>query len=256
MKKRAHHRRYNRYHSRFDQPDPSDGSYDLSNPQSLNRYSYTLNDPVGYTDPSGLVPCWNVDRQMWEDCPDEPADFVINTSMMYWYLFSSGGRSGGLSWLPRPRQVFPRDPVERPERPAPQPEPQQPGPPPCVTSPYMSIGASGGMFLMGGSIAFQFSNRGLYVQYGGGTAISPQVTKNGFRSPIRGGGVKRFGVTPSVRFSRSGITDGASVTHDMGVAAVNVDSQGNKSTEWGFGLPGFSQQVNHTFRLWNYNNCQ
>ena len=27
-------RRYNRWHSRFDQPDPSDGSYDVSNPQA------------------------------------------------------------------------------------------------------------------------------------------------------------------------------------------------------------------------------
>ena len=33
-------RRYNRWWSRFDQPDPYDGSYDLSNPQSFNRYAY------------------------------------------------------------------------------------------------------------------------------------------------------------------------------------------------------------------------
>ena len=32
-------RRNNRWHSRFDQPDPYDGSYDLTDPQSLNRYS-------------------------------------------------------------------------------------------------------------------------------------------------------------------------------------------------------------------------
>jgi len=31
-------RRYNRWHSRFDQPDPYGGSYDLANPQSFNRY--------------------------------------------------------------------------------------------------------------------------------------------------------------------------------------------------------------------------
>ena len=47
-------RRYNRWWSRFDQPDPYDGSYDLADPQSLNRYSYTRNDPVNFTDPSGL----------------------------------------------------------------------------------------------------------------------------------------------------------------------------------------------------------
>ncbi|SRR6266404_38555 len=47
-------RRYNRWWSRFDQPDPYDGSYELTNPQSFNRYAYTQNDPVNHTDPSGL----------------------------------------------------------------------------------------------------------------------------------------------------------------------------------------------------------
>jgi RHS repeat-associated protein len=47
-------RRYTRWHARFDQPDPYDGSYDFADPQSFNRYSYTNNDPVNFTDPSGL----------------------------------------------------------------------------------------------------------------------------------------------------------------------------------------------------------
>jgi RHS repeat-associated protein len=47
-------RRYSRW-SRFDQPDPYDGSYDLTDPQSLNRYAYTGNDPVNFTDPTGLT---------------------------------------------------------------------------------------------------------------------------------------------------------------------------------------------------------
>ena len=47
-------RRYNRKHSRFDQPDPYDGSYSLANPQSFNRYSYVQNDPVKFVDPTGL----------------------------------------------------------------------------------------------------------------------------------------------------------------------------------------------------------
>ena len=53
----AMHRRYNRWHMRFDQPDPYDGSYDLTDPQSFNRYSYTQNDPVNFVDPNGLLPC-------------------------------------------------------------------------------------------------------------------------------------------------------------------------------------------------------
>jgi RHS repeat-associated protein len=47
-------RRYNRSQSRFDQPDPYDGSYSLTNPQSFNRYAYVQNDPVNLVDPSGL----------------------------------------------------------------------------------------------------------------------------------------------------------------------------------------------------------
>lgn len=39
-------RRYNRWHLRFDQPDPYDGSYDLTDPPSFNRYAYVNNDPV------------------------------------------------------------------------------------------------------------------------------------------------------------------------------------------------------------------
>jgi RHS repeat-associated protein len=48
-------RRYNRQHSRFDQPDPYDGSYDLSDPQSFNRYAYVQNDPANFADPTGLA---------------------------------------------------------------------------------------------------------------------------------------------------------------------------------------------------------
>ncbi len=53
----AMHRRYNRWWSRFEQPDPYDGSYNLADPQSFNRYSYVQNDPVNFRDPSGLMPC-------------------------------------------------------------------------------------------------------------------------------------------------------------------------------------------------------
>jgi RHS repeat-associated protein len=47
-------RRSNRWHSRFDQPDTYEGSYDSADPQSFNRYSYVRNDPVNFVDPSGL----------------------------------------------------------------------------------------------------------------------------------------------------------------------------------------------------------
>jgi RHS repeat-associated protein len=51
-------RRYNRWHLRFDQPDPYDGSLDLTSPQSFNRYTYANNDPVNSVDPTGLMSCY------------------------------------------------------------------------------------------------------------------------------------------------------------------------------------------------------
>ena len=50
----AMHRRYQSNWTRFSQPDPYDGSYSLTNPQSFNRYAYVNNDPVNFVDPSGL----------------------------------------------------------------------------------------------------------------------------------------------------------------------------------------------------------
>jgi RHS repeat-associated protein len=47
-------RRYHGWWSRFAHPDPYDGSYDATDPQSFNRYSYVQNDPVNFEDPTGL----------------------------------------------------------------------------------------------------------------------------------------------------------------------------------------------------------
>jgi RHS repeat-associated protein len=41
-------------------PDPYNGSYDLSDPQSLNRYAYLTNRPMSATDPTGLDNCITV----------------------------------------------------------------------------------------------------------------------------------------------------------------------------------------------------
>ncbi len=49
----AQFRQYSNLQGRFLSPDPYDGSYDLSNPQSLNRYVYAQNSPLGFVDPSG-----------------------------------------------------------------------------------------------------------------------------------------------------------------------------------------------------------
>jgi RHS repeat-associated protein len=39
---------------RFHSPDPYMGSMDVSNPQTLNRYSYVANNPTNAVDPSGM----------------------------------------------------------------------------------------------------------------------------------------------------------------------------------------------------------
>jgi RHS repeat-associated protein len=49
-------RRYNRWWATFDQPDPYDGSYNPTSPQSFNRYAYVQDDPVNFVDPAGLRP--------------------------------------------------------------------------------------------------------------------------------------------------------------------------------------------------------
>ncbi len=50
----AQFRQYGETAGRWMSPDRYDGSYDPSNPQSLNRYSYVLNNPLSYFDPLGL----------------------------------------------------------------------------------------------------------------------------------------------------------------------------------------------------------
>ena len=49
-------RQYSSTMGRWLSPDPYMGSYDLSNPQSFNRYTYVLNNPLSMSDPSGTDP--------------------------------------------------------------------------------------------------------------------------------------------------------------------------------------------------------
>ena len=54
----AWYRNYSTAQSRWLRPDPYNGSYDLYNPQSFNRYNYVENNPLEFTDPSGLANGW------------------------------------------------------------------------------------------------------------------------------------------------------------------------------------------------------
>lgn len=63
-------RRYGNYWARFSQPDPWDGSYEPNDPQTLNRYAYTQNDPINLTDPTGLGTCHDSHGNTFQ-CSDE-----------------------------------------------------------------------------------------------------------------------------------------------------------------------------------------
>ncbi len=53
----AQARYYNKNHGRFTGVDPLLSTGSIYNPQTWNRYSYTLNSPLKYTDPSGMYIC-------------------------------------------------------------------------------------------------------------------------------------------------------------------------------------------------------
>jgi RHS repeat-associated protein len=62
------HTQYRQYMSnlgRWASPDPLAG--DVSNPQSLNRYAYVMNNPTTLTDPSGMGP-----KDGWDPCDRRP----------------------------------------------------------------------------------------------------------------------------------------------------------------------------------------
>lgn len=80
-------RHYNRYWSRFYQPDPYDGAYDFTDPQSFNRYAYVQNDPVNFVDPSGL------DGDDFFNDPENPEIISTDAWDRYW---TWGGGPGGL----------------------------------------------------------------------------------------------------------------------------------------------------------------
>jgi RHS repeat-associated protein len=73
----AVNRQYTQKIGRFTQPDAIQGS--IANPQSLNRYAYTGNDPINFTDPLGRERCTASDgKGGWIDIPcpkdDPPID--------------------------------------------------------------------------------------------------------------------------------------------------------------------------------------
>src|SRR5690606_27244581 len=48
------YRKHETQAGRWTSPDPYNGSMNIGDPQSFNRYSYVQNEPTNYVDPSGL----------------------------------------------------------------------------------------------------------------------------------------------------------------------------------------------------------
>lgn len=239
----AMNRRYNRYWGRFDQADPYDRSYEGTNPQSFNRYSYVQNDPVNFVDPTGLF-C--IDRERWDE----------RTATLYvWQdCYLEGPFDPRVPYTPAPGPGLgpkPTPPVI--PRPTPQPAKQTPRPAaapkdPCVDSPYLNISGSASLTLFSGTVGLLASVRGIYIQVGGGTMFG----RGALRIPRTPGG------SLSVRASRSGISPGWATGLDAGIYAVSSDTNGNISHEFGpaIGAPSIGQTTTYTKRILNQNGCQ
>jgi RHS repeat-associated protein len=121
----ADYRQYSNAQGRWMAPDPYDGSYDSSNPQSLNRYVYAMNSPLSYLDPSGLYTDENgnelytiylnvfeidIDVYAYSDHVNDPYLFFydpmdyVNPTTTIWGPSVFGG--GGGQIIPKPCNCF------------------------------------------------------------------------------------------------------------------------------------------------------
>jgi len=103
----AQFRQYSSMQGRWMSPDPYQGSYDLSDPQSMNRYAYVGNSPSSYNDHFGLQrptngpPLTFVDGNYINITGANWDEFaVLNATVQYWgYIYKNG-------------QLIPDDPIQ------------------------------------------------------------------------------------------------------------------------------------------------
>ncbi len=88
---------YTSHYGRWLSPDPLAG--DISNPQSLNRYAYVLNNPVNLVDPTGLDSKCTVLADGTVSCP--PTTITVNgtASPDLFLILLFGSPSANLNFL-------------------------------------------------------------------------------------------------------------------------------------------------------------
>ena len=83
-------REYSNISGRWMSPDPYSGSYNIYNPQSFNRYSYVMNNPLGYVDPLGLGGQQKVDTSVGSGNACDPTSSAYNLAdCLIVYAFES-----------------------------------------------------------------------------------------------------------------------------------------------------------------------
>jgi RHS repeat-associated protein len=105
-------RQYTPQQGRWMSPDPYSGSYDAGNPQSFNRYSYVMNNPVALTDPSGLdggsasgIACISAVVQGGANVGSDAACAV--SAVISWLFFDSLFRGSNFHGTLKPRPSTP-----------------------------------------------------------------------------------------------------------------------------------------------------
>jgi len=243
-------------------PDPYVGSYHFGNPQSLNRYTYVLNDPLGDTDPLGLdsVECYN---QAYSTSANRsssditPKDSGTDTFCYVLYDVGGFGPSGGGGGPNIPSVPLPPPPAR---------EYQSPCPSSLVgtLNRALVMGAgigpaeiaqlyaktTGHVVTMGydGTLNFDIGKLGFSVHAGDALAFDPQGgiawlsttgTGNGLGADTAFTGQLGFLQETNVAFLKPGHTNTFSIGGGHGLQGqITIDGEGNKTLSFGLGEGG------------------
>jgi RHS repeat-associated protein len=87
-------RKYESLAGRWTSPDPDAGSASITDPQSLNRYSYTQNDPINSVDPTGLRQCFDrFETPSWTTVYTDGTSMTLTGHRVYKGTYCDDGAS-------------------------------------------------------------------------------------------------------------------------------------------------------------------